>query len=84
MRSMILALLTLTTTSALHAMAALQGAPPTPPPQTAPPPDACFEFHPVKIDGVMNRWSRILVGGKYITGCLGAPVQCYAPVWIRC
>jgi hypothetical protein len=86
MRSTILALLLFLTASYFHALTPAQstGRCGGVRSQTSPPEDECFEFHLVRIEGVENRWARMRVGDKWITGCLGDSAPCYAPVWIRC
>ena len=90
MRSICLLVLTLGIATTLAAALASQGAPPTKPvpPQPSPPPPVppspiCYRQVDVEIP-LDLQWAKILVGGKWITGCVGPAGGCVATIWVPC
>ena len=47
-------------------------------------PHGCFQLRLEPIAGATHRWARLGAGGESITGCVGSPGVCIAPIWVRC
>ena len=45
---------------------------------------ACFELRLEHIAGAAHRWARLDAGDEWVTGCVGSPGECIAPIWVRC
>lgn len=44
----------------------------------------CYRLVSVEVPGENLRWAKLLVGDRWLTGCLGPAGRCYASVWVPC
>jgi hypothetical protein len=50
------------------------------PPAPAPPTPTCYVLKAIYVPGEPLRWARILVGDKWMAGCVGPAGLCFAPL----
>jgi hypothetical protein len=58
------------------------GVPPGRPPTR--PQAVCYRLISVEIPGENQQWAKLLIGDKWLTGCLGPAGRCYSQVWVPC
>lgn len=83
MRSLVL--LALSIAAATPLVVATNSAQVSPSPKHPPAaPDDCYVLVPVPIPNQDRQYARRLVGGEWISGCIGPAGQCYIAIYVPC